>query len=405
MNRSKELKKNHISEYPLTFIVIAFLLVMFFGYIFEKQQDFSDVENRYLQKMPAITMAGLSDGSFMENFETYTCEQLPLRTGFIKIKTLCDTAVGKIENHGIAKGKDGYLFDKSTADTSQFSTNLKLIDKFVSEGSSHVYVAFAPTSVAINDDRLPKGLPVLDEKSLNEMAREEFSDNDNASFIDLFDVMEDHKDEDIYYRTDHHWKSIGAYYAYERIIDVMSTKETPAAKTTGENSELSGTGMEKVDITKLTKHTADDFFGTFYAKYQVPGETGDSIEYYDTQKLTYTADDEEHDSLYDESKLEIYDKYAMFMYGNFGRATVKNESIENDDSDGFARTLIIFKDSYANCLIPFLTYNYDKIEIADLRYMGGSVSDFLSANPDADILMMYNYSFLNEDNHFYKLLK
>ena len=135
-----------------------------------------------------------------------------------------------------------------------------------------------------------------------------------------------------------------------------------------------------------------------------------------------------HDGLYDIEKLSVYDKYAMFMYGNPGMAVIErtkggfagdDASSAEKDVDGDyvgdtgsvpekntqGKSLVLFKDSYANCLIPFLTYNYDRIVIIDLRYFGGVVSEVLSENDEADVLLLYNFMHLSEDSNFYKLMK
>ena len=103
--------------------------------------------------------------------------------------------------------------------------------------------------------------------------------------------------------------------------------------------------------------------------------------------------------MYDADRLNTYDKYAMFMHGNDGIAVIETSV----DSRPKKNELIIFKDSYANCLIPYLTYDYDKITVIDLRYYADPVNELLSGHPDADILLLYNFMHFNEDNHFYRL--
>ena len=85
------------------------------------------------------------------------------------------------------------------------------------------------------------------------------------------------------------------------------------------------------------------------------------------------------------------------MYGNDGKCVVHADK-------GLGKNLYIFKDSYANCLIPYLVMNYDRITVLDLRYFGGSVTDELKADEGADVLLMYNWTFVNDDNHFYKMV-
>ena len=87
------------------------------------------------------------------------------------------------------------------------------------------------------------------------------------------------------------------------------------------------------------------------------------------------------------------------MHGNEGISKVSAIDDERDRRD----ELILFKDSYSNCFIPFLTYNYENIIVVDLRYYAEPVSDLLKSHPDADILLMYNFIHFNEDNHFYRL--
>ena len=154
-------------------------------------------------------------------------------------------------------------------------------------------------------------------------------------------------------------------------------------------------GLEPRDITRYEKGSADDFRGTHYAKYK-GSVRPDRIEYYDVVIKRLELEGRTVDNLIDREKFSTFDKYGAFMYGNDGLEVV-------DTGNDTGRTLIIIKDSYANCLIPYLAMNYDKIMVIDLRYFGGSVAEKLSENEDADILLMYNWTFVNDDNHFYKL--
>ena len=334
------------------------------------------MENRYLQMRPQASASGLLDGTFMDSFETYTNEQIPLRNMFVKCKAVCVWLTGSSENDGIAKGDDSYLFDKVPSVSDKMHKNILAIKKFTENAGRDVYVAVAPTSTWINQDKLPKGMPVLDEMSCSNELTQALADVDNAHMIYLYDVLSEHKNEQLYYRTDHHWTTKGAGYAYEEIARQM--------------------GLEKMDISQYGKHVADDFLGTHYAKYKGIFVKPDSIEYYDVPIKELELEKKTVDNLIDESKLSGYDKDAAFMYGNDGQYVVRADK-------GAGRDLIILKDSYANCLIPYLVMNYDTITVMDLRYFGGKVPDVLAEHPDADVLLLYNWTFINDDNHFYKL--
>ncbi len=371
-------KGKKITEYPMILIFAAVCVCMLAGYIVLPQNDFSDMENRFLQKRPAISVSSLADGSFMEAFETYTNEQIPLRNVFVKFKAVCVWLTGSSENDGIAKGDDGYLFDKTLATTDKVGKNIAAIKNFAVSTDRDVYIAIAPTSVWVNADRLPKGMPVLDEVTCSNDLTSALKDTENAHITYLYDTLCDHDDEQMFYRTDHHWTTAGAGYAYKEIAKQM--------------------GFEARDITQYPKHEVGGFYGTHYAKYKGILVEPDTLVYYDVPIKGLELQDRLVDNLIDEEKLAGYDKYAAFMYGNDGRYVVHANSDKGRD-------LVILKDSYANCLIPYLAMNFDDITVIDLRYFGGSVAEELAACPDADILLMYNWTFMNEDNHFYKLVK
>ena len=368
----------NITKYPIVAIFFAVCIVFLALYIVRPQDDFSQMENRYLQKRPAVTAASLLDGSFMDSFETYTNEQIALRNVFVKCKAVMVYLTGASENDGIAKGDDGYLFDKVTATGSRFRKNIAAIRTFADGTDRDIFVAVAPTSTWINAEKLPKGMPVLDEVSCSNEMTQMLADSENAHIIYLYDALDKHRDEQLYYRTDHQWTTKGAGYAYEAIANAM--------------------GHKVQDITRYEKHEVHDFYGTHYAKYKGIFVRPDTIEYYDVPIDELVLENRTADGLMDMDKLDGYDKYAAFMYGNDGRYEVHADK-------GAGRDLVILKDSYANCLIPYLVLNYDSITVIDLRYFGGSVADELSKNTDADVLLLYNWTFVNEDNHFFKLNK
>lgn len=366
-----------IIEYPIVVIFAAACLGMLAGYIVLPQHEFSDMENRYLQLRPKMTVSSLADGSFMDSFETYSNEQIPGRSFLVKCKAAFVYLTGSSENDGIAKGEQDYLFDKVTAVNDRMQMNISSIKNFCAATDRDVYIAIAPTSTWINAEKLPKGMPVLDETSCSDDLTLALKDVPNAHIIDLYDKLYSHRDEHLYYRTDHHWTTRGAGYAYEKIADEM--------------------GLSWQDITRYERHEAGDFRGTHYAKYKGIGVLPDTIEYYDVPIDELALEKQTVSSLYDTEKLAGYDKYAMFMYGNDPKYEVRADK-------GCGRNLIVLKDSYANCLIPYLVMNYDSITVMDLRYFGGKVSEELAAKPDADVLLMYNWTFVNDDNHFYKLV-
>lgn len=365
-----------ISEYPLVIVITLAIVAVFAFFIISDDKEKSEWENRYLQRFPTVTFGNIKDGTFMREFDDYAADQMPFRDGFIKVKSLCEAAILKIENNGIVKGKDNQLFTKHTESTKTFDKNADTIFKYLSilsDENRNVTVAVAPNATGIMSDKIPVGMPNINQiEKINEF-NGDISLLRNVNVIDLSRGLKKHEGEYIYYRTDHHWTTFGAYIAYSEI------SKTP------------------VSIEQLNKTSVNDFYGTLYAKYKGTGVKGDVIDYYDIPIESLEFDDEKKDTLYDLSKTKVFDKYGLFLFGNKGKCVIKSHNAGN------GKRLIIFKDSYANSLVPFLTFDYDEITLIDLRYFAGSVSELIEEKKDAEMLFLYNFDFMNEDNHFFKL--
>ncbi|MCR5419738.1 MAG: hypothetical protein K6E98_01875 [Lachnospiraceae bacterium] len=372
----------YFTRIPFTIIISLMIISFFAGYIFSGEVVFSESENRYLAKRPEISLSGILSGSFMEQYELYIKERLPLRDGFIKLKALCGQAQFKNENNGIVCGKDGYLFERMIRVSEQLERNKAAINNYAKQTDRDMKVCIIPNSFEILTDKTPAGFENISEKKEIEDLYSGLSGLANVRTVDMYDTLKDHKDEYIYYHTDHHWTTLGAYYGYLKLCKEMG---------------LTAVGMEELKDKELT---VNDFYGTYYSKYKGANVKADTITYYDIEVDSYTAGENQYPTLYDEEKLKVYDKYAMFMHGNEGLGVVK--AVRDDRQR--KPELILFKDSYSNCLIPFLTYNYDSIYVVDLRYYSGKVLQLMEEYPDADILLMYNFMHFNEDNHFYRLV-
>ncbi|MDO4187464.1 MAG: DHHW family protein [Lachnospiraceae bacterium] len=374
---SKNSIKNTL-EYKMTLFFTLFILGVFVLYFLMPDNEKSEWENRYLEQAPKLSVTDLLDGTYMTKYEDYINDQIPFRDGFIKVKAVAEAGLLKCENNGIVKGKDSYLFTKGKDDTTVFDKNIDIIDQFAKSVDSRVTVAIAPNASGVLEDKVPKGFMMPNQAEKLDALYADKTLLKDARVVDLKSVLRAREDEYIYYRTDHHWTTNGAYYAYQEI------SENP------------------IDLSAISENVkameAGDFLGTLYAKYKGLFVNSDIITYYDIPVLKYSADGKEYAGLLDTDKLSAFDKYGMFMRGNFGRCDVKT-STKN------GKSLIIFKDSYANCLIPFLTYDYEDIIVLDLRYAKESIKELVSDHKDSDILFLYNFDFLNEDNHFYKLMK
>ena len=200
-------------------------------------------------------------------------------------------------------------------------------------------------------------------------------------FVDVRGTLTDHKGEYLYYRTDHHWTSLGAHYAYQQLCDAL--------------------GLTPFDTTAHTALTADRFYGTHYSKARTWNAVPDTITWYDlpNQLTIYNVTaagqptDGEATGLYDTDKLTVYDKYAMFLHGNNGLSRVQG--------DGTGKILVI-KDSYANCFVPYLTANYADIDVVDFRNYNFGLDQLIADNDYDQILVLYSFDSFKSDPYLYR---
>ncbi len=336
--------------------------------------DFSESENRSLQTFPEVNTEKVFSGEFSQEFESYANDQFLLRDGWVGLKTLASLAIGKKDNGRVFFGKDGYLLEMdSVLNQQQLSANAEALGAFMAYAKQqnpalNLAVLMAPTATGVMTEKLPPLAVTYDQAQAIEQVRAAMPEG--VVFPDILSALNAHKaDDNLYYRTDHHWTTHGAYWAYAELLTRWGM--TPLARE---------------DFTVRT--VSDAFYGTTYSKANLYTIRPDTVERYDpvtanpcTMKLD--GKDTVYDSLYDESFLGKKDKYSYFLGGN-------HRIYEIDTSVKNGRTLLVLQDSYAHCMIPFLAQHYEKIVVADLRYFLTPVEDLLTEYAVTDVLALYN---------------
>jgi hypothetical protein len=362
--------------------VMSIMLIAFIGTIvvmnkFTSNKTFSETENRVLEQRPHFTFEHLFNGTFTSDFEKYISDQFTLRDFWIGVKSDADRIMGKNESNGVYIGKDGYLlqiFKKPSDD--DFQERADAINKFAkSTPGLNKYIMLAPTSFKIYSDKLPKYAPEADE--LEYINKIKTSIDKSVKFVDVYDTLNSKKSEYIYYRTDHHWTTKGAFYAYNKLAEYMNY------------APLSESNYE---IKKITS----DFYGSLYSEGGFRHIKPDSIELYMPKtslsyEIKYSDDDKVKDSLYTMSNVTKKDKYTVFFNGNHPLIKISTNGSPNNK-------LLVIKDSYANSLIPFLTQNYDEIYVVDPRYYSDNLKALIDSNNIKNILILYNVNTFFEDS-------
>ncbi len=338
-------------------------------------RDYSEEEKRVLASFPKASWDGIQNKDYMEDLEAYVSDQFVLRDMWIRFKVQCDLLMGKREFNGVYLGKDKYLMQiPETPAEAEVAKNLQAINLFAEQNQElRICMMIVPNAVCVMEDYLPKGAPVRDQEKDAKELKEQLAAN--ISYIDVTAYMREHVQEGLYYKTDHHWTSKGALRAFEA-----------AAEGLGIESPL--TDYEIYTVT-------NDFSGTLSSRSGYH-KVKDSIEVYapkgtEVKYLVTDSDDiKERPTVYDKDALNGKDQYQVFFGGNHALVDIRTTNRTN-------RTLLLFKDSYANCFVPFLLPYYDEIVMVDPRYYYDNVQMLVSNKKVTDVLFLYNMdTFLND---------
>lgn len=362
-------------------IVITVLFCLFVGsftllHIITPDKDYSERENRVLESLPELTFDSLFSGEYTSNMTKYLSDQFPARDLFVSVKASTERIAMRMENSGIIFGDDSLTARLGDPDTENLDTNITSADKFAAavekEGITCIF-APAPRRVDVCIDDLPASYGDRAQNELWDLI-DSYADSFSGTFVSglrgrllSFDSLDD----EVYYRTDHHWTSLGAYYAYDLLYS--SLPESIADPLTKKRLQ---------DFTPET--VTEDFYGTSYSSSGASWVSPDTITLYrfegdDTIPVTVADTGETYEGLYREEFLDTVDKYSVFLGENAGRV---------DIGYGDRPTIMVIKDSFAQSIVPFFASQYDVIMI-DPRYYSGSIyRTVLEEQPDAVIILM-----------------
>lgn len=369
--RKQVMQKIKLICVPMFVGIIALFVIL---NLVTKDKTFSEQENRMLAQKPVLTTETLFDGSFMSDMESYIADQFVFRDGWIRLKLIQDRFLGKREANGVYLGKDNYLMEKAAKpNEAQLEKNLKAIQDFSQKYSDvDMYMTLVPNAVHVLEEYLPNHAPAGGQDKQIQSVK-----NKVDNFVEFIDVMPNltaHATEGIYYKTDHHWTSLGAYYAFDKIASVMNISVTNEYDILTVSNDFTGTLASKTGYTNI-KDTVEIY---------VPKNVENDYIVYYADEARKTA------SVYEVSKLEEKDKYTVFMGGNHPITEITSANPEK-------RVLLMFKDSYANCLVPFLTPYFREIVIIDPRYYYENIESIIVNKGVTDVLFLYNVNTFLED--------
>lgn len=340
------------------------------------KKTFSETENRTLAALPKPTKETVLDGQFTAGFAKWLSDHYAGRDLFVSVKSGFDLLLGAREHGGVYLTNKGLVDSFTEKDAKEFDKNIGAVEAFQQKLTAYgadFRLLIAPTGTEVYADRLPAGAPVLDAAPLFDRLRE------NAAFVDLTGVFAAHRDEDLFYTTDHHWTARGAYLAYCEWMNARG--ETP-----------------KTEADFKLETVTDSFYGTLYSRFglflPVFRDTLVAPAAEALGHVTRTnSKGEAFDSLYAPETLTGKDKYLYFLGGN-------DSIVELTTDAGTGKSLLLVKDSYANAFLPYVMPEFDRVTVIDLRYYSMDVvMNLVKNNAYTDVLVLYNLkSFASDRN-------
>ncbi|MCU6763743.1 Uncharacterised protein [uncultured Roseburia sp.] len=365
----------------MIFIIIVFAALALPGLfiLIVPDKSYSENENRYLQTRPKFSVDKIFSGELQQELTDYFSDQFVKRDFWTATATKVKKAAGYDDIGGVFLGKDHYYFEKiedSDISATRYNQNLNFVKQFLKKHEDlDSAVMIVPSPGTVLSDKLPQGAMLYNSDGMYKQAETILKGN---GFIDIRPELKAASGDYIYYRTDHHWTAQGAYIGYQQYC-----------KKKGLNVK----DFDSFQAAAVTK----DFYGTLYSKALDSAAIPDTIELpQNLPSVSVEYNGKEYDSIYDDSKLETKDKYAVFFGGNYGEVVINT-------SAGTGKRLMVVKDSFANSMIPYLLEDYDQIIMVDMRYYRGSLSKDIRENKITDILVLYEMSNFAEDGNLYKL--
>ena len=242
------------------------------------------------------------------------------------------------------------------------------------KGKADVYDLVVPTSMGITfpDNKTSKVNSSDQKKSIHSIYKKM---NHQVKTVPLYDTMMSHRQEYIYFRTDHHWTSRGAYYAYREFCDAK--------------------GLTAHELSEYQQENFGSFLGSFYLDTNRSKTLKkDKVKAYfpvDHDKMTMTYHDQNGGSyktsvIANGQKYSVQLKYCAFLAGDNPYTVIHNKKIKDGSS------CVVVKESYGNAFIPYLADHYQKIYVVDYRYWKGSVSKLATKNNVQDVIFINNIS-------------
>ena len=349
--------------------------------ILQKDKTFSETEKRVLSSFPHFSLSDVWSGKAEADLESYVQDQMPWRNLWVGLAAYFDYAAGQNGPCGVYAAADDYIMRTPTEDNRRnLDANLRYLNDFAQKAGKPSYLLVVPQTGYILSDLLPRGhaeytdaalLGYIGEKTQNTFTQ-----------IDCVSPFAAHaQDTQLYYRTDHHWTSEGAFLAA--------------------NAFLQAAGRPALTRAQFEPEAVPGFHGTTYSKLCMWGKPADDLSLWHIRgadahvRVKDLGKDEitTAQDVFFRAHLDAYDMYPTYLNGNHSLTHIVNRTAPEG-------ALLLIKDSFGNTLATLLSAAYREIWMIDLRYYRTqAVSDLLAAHPVDDVLVNYGLDSLIHDTN------
>ncbi len=379
LNNRRNRRKKGTAESLIAKLFVCFLIIMIGCNFIVPDKKISEKENRALEQRPKITVSGLITGNFMKKYEKYLADQFAGREFLRRVKTSLSRIGGSKKEQGVLIGKDNQLFEEIVMPQPELlEKNIQAIKAFVDTHEDiKVNMLLVPDAATILEEQLPAFATVEDQRAV--FGRIKKAVGKSVNWIDATKTLSKHRDEKIYYKTDHHWTTLGAFYTFVDAAPSLGIEEDVSSKY-------------------VSYPVSTNFNGTLAAKSGVKMGVEEQIDIYVPQNtdndliVNRVEEREKMATMYHADKLKTRDQYAVFFGGNSSVIDIKTVSQDQ-------RRLLVIKDSYANCFVPFLAPYFREIVMVDPRYYSGNVEEILETYNISDVLFLYSGNTFLQDNN------
>lgn len=356
--------RSRVCDILTVFLPMGVVLFLLTAFLVTPDREYSQSERRILSQRPKLSRESVTEGTYMEEFESYVLDQFPVRDWFLKGKALATTEIFRQkDNHGyyVAEGHICKLEPQINEHRLKQSVekHRKLYESYLKETDCRLYAASIPDKNNFLADS--NGYPSMDYDRYKEEMKGGLS---FATFIDLYDSLTIAD----YYRSDPHWKQ----ECLGKVIEILAEK------------------MNIPDTPKYERHTfGTPFYGAYASQSSLTAEA-DTITYLTCEDMedwvvtSYDTGMPKKVSVYDLQKVTGSDPYEMFLNGSDALLVIENPKAKT------GRELVVFRDSFGSSLIPLMAGAYDRVTVVDLRYIRSEVLGQYVSFEKQDVLFIYS---------------